>query len=113
MGRNLSFSCLHRHDAPVNSPPNEASYCEFYVLDSSRQTVAYLTNVTSGTSFTLILSITNQELASDTYIGTASLGNSTLYRFDNLKLIQGQNVERPIYLGHFVRRKAEVELRAR
>jgi hypothetical protein len=28
-----------------------------------------------------------------------SLGNSTLYRFDNLTLIQGQNVERPIRIS--------------
>jgi len=73
----------------------------------------HITNVTLGTSFTLILGITNHELGSDTYIGTASLANSTLYRFDNLTLIQGQNVERPIYLGHFVRQKAEAELHAR
>jgi uncharacterized membrane protein len=80
-------------------PPNEASYSEFYVLDSNRQTVAYPTNVTSGTPFTLILGITNHENASDTYSGTVSLGNSTLYRFDNLTLIQGQNVERPISIS--------------
>jgi uncharacterized membrane protein len=79
--------------------PNEASYSEFYVLDSNRQTVAYPTNVTSGTPFTLILGITNRENASDTYAGTVSLGNSTLYRFDNLTLIQGQNVERPISIS--------------
>ena len=79
--------------------PNEASYSEFYVLDSNRQTVAYPTNVTSGTPFTLILGITNHENASDTYAGTVSLGNSTLYRFDNLTLIQGQNVERPISIS--------------
>ncbi len=75
--------------------PNEASYSEFYVLDSNRQTVAYPTNVTSGTPFTLILGITNHENASNRYAGTVSLGNSTLYRFDNLTLIQGQNVEWP------------------
>ncbi|MGP8011634.1 MAG: DUF1616 domain-containing protein [Halobacteriota archaeon] len=79
--------------------PNEASYSEFYVLDSNRQTVAYPTNVTSGTPFTLILGITNRENASDTYAGTVSLGNSTLYRFDNLTLFQGQNVERPISIS--------------
>ena len=79
--------------------PNEATYSEFYVLDSNRQTVAYPTNVTSGTPFTLILGITNHENASDTYAGTVSLGNSTLYRFDNLTLIQGQNVERPISIS--------------
>ena len=69
------------------------------MLDSNRQTVAYPTNVTSGTPFTLILGITNHENASDTYAGTVSLGNSTLYRFDNLTLIQGQNVERPISIS--------------
>jgi uncharacterized membrane protein len=79
--------------------PNEASYSEFYVLDSNRQTIAYPTNVTSGTPFTLILGIINHENASDTYAGTVSLGNSTLYRFDNLTLIQGQNVERPISIS--------------
>ncbi|MGD0172366.1 MAG: DUF1616 domain-containing protein [Halobacteriota archaeon] len=79
--------------------PNEAGYSEFYVLDSNRQTVAYPTNVTSGTPFTLILGITNYENASNTYAGTVSLGNSTLYRFDNLTLIQGQNVEWPISIS--------------
>jgi uncharacterized membrane protein len=79
--------------------PNEAGYSEFYVLDSNRQTVAYPANVTSGTPFNLILGITNHENASNTYAGTASLGNSTLYRFDNLTLIQGQNVERPIRIS--------------
>lgn len=79
--------------------PNEAGYSEFYVLDSNRQTVAYPTNVTSGTLFTLILGITNHENASNTYAGTVSLGNSTLYRFDNLTLIQGQNVEWPIFIS--------------
>jgi uncharacterized membrane protein len=79
--------------------PNEASYSDFYVLDSNRQTVAYPTNVTAGTSSTLILGITNHENTSNTYVGTVSLGNSTLYRFDNLTLIQGQNVERPIHIS--------------
>jgi len=79
--------------------PNEASYSEFYVLDSNRQTVAYPTNVTSGTPFTLILGITNHENTSDTYAGTVSLDNSTLYRFDNLTLSQGQNIERPIAIS--------------
>ena len=79
--------------------PNEASYSAFYVLDSNRQTVAYPTNVTSGAPFTLILGITNHENSSNTYAGTVSLGNSTLYRFDNLTLIRGQNVERPIRIS--------------
>ena len=79
--------------------PNGAGYSEFYVLDSNRQTVAYLTNVTAGTSSTLILGITNHENSTNTYAGTVSLGNSTLYRFDNLTLIQGQNVERPIRIS--------------
>ena len=79
--------------------PNEASYSDFYVLDSNRQTVAYPTNVTAGTSSTLILGITNHENTSNTYVGTVSLGNSTLYRFDNLTLVQGQNVERPIHIS--------------
>src|ERR1035437_2105627 len=79
--------------------PNEASYSDFYVLDSNRQTVAYPTNVTAGTSSTLILGITNNENTSNTYVGTVSQGNSTLYRFDNLTLIQGQNAERPIHIS--------------
>jgi uncharacterized membrane protein len=79
--------------------PNEASYSDFYVLDSNRQTIAYPTNVTAGTSSTLILGITNHENTSNTYAGTASLGNSTLYRFDNLTLIRGQNVEQPIRIS--------------
>jgi len=79
--------------------PNEASYSDFYVLDSNGQTIAYPTNVTAGTSSTLILGITNHENTSNTYAGTVSLGNSTLYRFDNLTLVQGQNVERPIYIA--------------
>jgi uncharacterized membrane protein len=74
---------------------NEANDSEFYVLDSNRQTVAYPTNVTSGSPFPLILSFTNHENTSDTSAGTVSLGNSTLYRFNNLTLIRGQNVERP------------------
>jgi uncharacterized membrane protein len=78
---------------------NEASYSDFYVLDSNRQTIEYPTNVTSGTPFTLILGITNHENTSNTYAGTVSLGNSTLYRFDNLTLIRGQNVERPIRIS--------------
>ncbi|MGZ4847284.1 MAG: DUF1616 domain-containing protein [Halobacteriota archaeon] len=78
--------------------PNEASYSDFYVLDSNRQTVAYPTNVTVGTSSTLIPGITNHENSNNTYAGTVSLGNSTLYRFDNLTLVQGQNVERPIHI---------------
>ena len=79
--------------------PNEASYSEFYVLDGNRQTVAYPTNVTSASPFTLILGITNHENTSDTYAGTVSLGNSTLYHFNNLTLVEGQNVERPISLS--------------
>jgi uncharacterized membrane protein len=79
--------------------PNEASYSDFYVLDSNGQTVAYPTNVTVGTSSTLILGITNHENSNNTYAGTVSLGNSTVYRFDNLTLIQGQNAERPIYIS--------------
>jgi uncharacterized membrane protein len=78
---------------------NEVSYSEFYVLDSNRQTVAYPTNVTQGTSSALILGITNHENNVNTYSGTVSLNNSTLYSFDNLTLSSGQNVERPIVVS--------------
>jgi uncharacterized membrane protein len=79
--------------------PNEGGYTEFYVLDSSRQTLAYPTNVTQGTSSTLILGITNRENSTNTYSGTVSLNNTTQYAFDNLTLSQGQNVERPIVVS--------------
>jgi uncharacterized membrane protein len=79
--------------------PNEAGYSEFYVMDSTRQTVAYPTNVTQGTSSTLILGITNRENSTNTYSGTVSLNNTTQYAFNNLTLSQGQNVERPIVVA--------------
>jgi hypothetical protein len=65
---------------------NDVSYSEFYVLDSNRQTVDYPTNVTQGASSALILGITNHENNANTYSGTVSLNNSTLYSFDNLTL---------------------------
>jgi uncharacterized membrane protein len=77
----------------------EVSYSELYVLDSNRQTVAYPTNVTQGTSSALILGITNHENNANNYSGTVSLNNSTLYSFDNLTLNSGQNVERPIVVS--------------
>jgi uncharacterized membrane protein len=90
--------CLALVGTSLLFPPhsNESGYSEFYVLDNNHQTVAYPTNVTSGTSSTLILGIINHESTSDTYAGTVSLGNSTLYSFANLTLIPGQNVERPM-----------------
>jgi uncharacterized membrane protein len=78
---------------------NEVSYSEFYVLDSNRQTVAYPTNLTQGTSSALILGITNRESITNTYSGAVSLNNSTLYSFDNLTLSSGQNIERPIVVS--------------
>ncbi|HYA32770.1 MAG TPA: DUF1616 domain-containing protein [Candidatus Bathyarchaeia archaeon] len=75
---------------------SETSYSDFYVLDNNGQTVAYPTNVTLGSSTSLILGITNHENATDSYAGTVSLGNSTIYRFGNLTLAQGQNIERTI-----------------
>ena len=83
---------LHPH-------PNEVSYSEFYVMDSNRQTVAYPTNLTQGTSSALILGITNRERSTNTYSGAVSLNNATLYSFDNLTLSSGQNVERPIVVS--------------
>ncbi|MGZ4863642.1 MAG: DUF1616 domain-containing protein [Halobacteriota archaeon] len=78
---------------------NAVSYSEFYILDSNRQTVAYPTNVTQGTSSALIIGITNHEKNANTYSGTVSLNNSTLYSFDNLTLSSGQNVEKPIVVS--------------
>ena len=79
--------------------PNEVNYSEFYVMDSNRQTVAYPTNLTQGTSSALILGITNRESSTNTYSGVVSLNNTTLYSFDNLTLSSGQNVERPIVVS--------------
>src|SRR5674536_405320 len=72
---------------------------EFYVLDSNRQTVDYPTNVTQGASSALILGITNHENNANTYSGTVSLNNSTLYSFDNLTLSLGQNIEKSIVVS--------------
>jgi uncharacterized membrane protein len=78
---------------------NDVSYSEFYVLDSNRQTVDYPTNVTQRTSSALILGITNHENNANTYSGTVSLNNSTLYSFDNLTLSLGQNIEKSIVVS--------------
>jgi uncharacterized membrane protein len=55
--------------------------------------------VTQGTSSALILGITNHENNANTYSGTVSLNNSTLYSFDNLTLSLGQNIEKSIVVS--------------
>ncbi|MDD1721535.1 MAG: DUF1616 domain-containing protein [Euryarchaeota archaeon] len=80
----------------LSSHPTETYYSDFYVLDSNHQTLLYPSNVSVGTTSTLILGITNHETGPNTYAGTVKLNNATVYAFDNLELGQGQNLEKPL-----------------
>ncbi len=79
-----------------SSHPTESFYTDFYVLDSNHQTLSYPSNVSVGTTSTLVLGITNHENGSDTYAATVKLNNTTIYTFYNLELRQGQNLEQPL-----------------
>ena len=80
----------------LSSHPTETYYSDFYVLDSNHQTLSYPSNVSVGTTSTVIVGITNHESRPTTYAGVVKLGNETVYAFDNLKLSPGQNLEQPL-----------------
>ncbi|MGZ4934020.1 MAG: DUF1616 domain-containing protein [Halobacteriota archaeon] len=77
----------------LSSHPTETYYSDFYVLDSNHQTLLYPSNVSVGTTSTLIIGVTNHENSSNTYAGAVKLNNTIIYTFDNLELSQGQNLE--------------------
>ncbi len=80
----------------LSSHPTETYYSDFYVLDSNHQTLLYPSNVSVGTTSTLILGITNHEKSANTYAGTVKLNNATVYAFNNLELGHEQNLEKPL-----------------
>ncbi len=80
----------------LSSHPTETYYSDFYVLDSNRQTLAYPINVSVGTISPLTLGITNHENGSNTYSGTVTLNNTTIYSFNDLRLDKGQNLEQSL-----------------
>jgi len=84
--------------AVLSSHPNEATYSELYVLDANRHTLDYPLNVSVGSNSTVILGITNHENGTDTYAGTVTLNNTTIYTFRSLVLHKGENLERPLVI---------------
>jgi uncharacterized membrane protein len=82
----------------LSSHPNEATYSELYVLDANRQTLVYPLNVSVGSNSTVILGIANHENGTNTYAGTVTLNNTTVYTFGSLVLHKGENLERPLVI---------------